>query len=136
LRYFGTCKELEEKDLQRRERFEGLHIESSDSMQKKMSRGKGLQGYSAGRIPYPFTSFTSKLSNTNRNQFQRIGSHGPECKCSICLVMLFHIVLESSRLKSYPAEKNFSKLAVFGHADHGVVGECFGGLEIEMNNSL
>jgi hypothetical protein len=30
------------------------------STQKKMSRGKGLQGYSAGRIPYPFTGFTCK----------------------------------------------------------------------------
>jgi hypothetical protein len=64
------------------------------STQKKMSRRKGLQGYSAGRIPYPFTNFTCKLSNTNRNQFLRIDSHGPECKCSICLVMLFHMFLK------------------------------------------
>ena len=64
------------------------------STQKKMSRGKGLQGYNAGRIPYPFTSFTWNLSNTNRNQFQGIDSHGPECKCSICLVMLLHMFLK------------------------------------------
>lgn len=39
LRYFGTCNEHEEKDVQRREGFEALHIESSGSLQK-MSRGK------------------------------------------------------------------------------------------------
>jgi|ERR1700722_7571042 hypothetical protein len=67
--------------------------------------------------------------NTNRNQFQRIDSHGPECKCSVCLVMLLFPVKVISRQEKFP-NLPFSAMHI------SVVGECFGGLEIEMDSSF